>query len=118
MAYLRGSTGENVRLTVDHVRERTFVVGRLIDQARAMQAGLDHQGLLIQIAAQNELLALHVHRLGPIQGLELPDLGLEQNLQILLEDFEGGASLDPSSRATAAPLLEGFEDCAERGDCR
>ena len=67
--------GDSVKVTVDLVRERTFVVRSLIDQSRALRAALDQQGLLLQVAAQNQMLRLHFNRLGAINGMELPGPG-------------------------------------------
>ena len=107
---------EGVKLTVDLVRERTFVVRSLIDQSRALQSALDHQGLLLQVAAQNQMLHLHFNRLGVIGGLELPDLDLDDSTRRILEDIEeepyvsGGSEYDDG--------LSGFDDCLHRGICR
>lgn len=107
---------EGMRMTVDLVRERTFVVRSLIDQARALRSALDHQGLLLQVAAQNQMLRLHFNRLGVIGGLELPDLDLEDSTRRILEDIEE----EPFVSADGAPEdgLTGFDDCLHGGVCR
>lgn len=107
--------GDGVRVTVDLVRERTFVVRSLIDQARAMQAALDQQGLLLQVAAQNQMLRLHFVRLGAINDLELPDLDLEDATRRILEHIEE----EPFAvtEAAAGDGLAGFEDCLNFGVC-
>ncbi len=104
----RAKASEGIRLTVDLVRERTFVVRSLIDQARALRAALDHQGLLLQVAAQNQMLRLHFARLGAIRGLELPDLDIEDSTRRVLEDIEEEAFV--GTTASADPL-DGFDDC-------
>ncbi len=109
---LRGPEG--VRFTVDLVRERSFVVRSLIDQARAMRAALDQQGLLLQVAAQNQMLRLHFVRLGAINGLELPDLEIEDSMRRIIEDIEEEPYVTESG--TGDPL-DGFEDCLETGRC-
>ncbi|MBW2280880.1 MAG: hypothetical protein JRG82_09050 [Deltaproteobacteria bacterium] len=112
----RAQAAEGVQLTVDLVRERTFVVRSLIDQSRALQSALDHQGLLLQVAAQNQMLHLHFNRLGVIGGLELPDLDLEDSTRRIIEDIEeesyvsGGSDYDDG--------LSGFDDCLHSGICR
>ncbi len=111
----RAKASEGIRLTVDLVRERTFVVRSLIDQARALRGALDHQGLLLQVAAQNQMLRLHFARLGAIRGLELPDLDIEDSTRRVLEDIEEEAFV--GSSASADPL-DGFDDCVEWGVCR
>ena len=110
----RGAAG--MRMTVDLVRERTFVVRSLIDQARAMRVALDHQGLLLQVAAQNQMLRLHFNRLGVINGLELPDLDLDDSARRILEDIEE----EPYSVAdgSSGDALAGFDDCLLSGVCR
>ncbi len=110
----RAKASEGIRLTVDLVRERTFVVRSLIDQARALRAALDHQGLLLQVAAQNQMLRLHFARLGAIRGLELPDLDIEDSTRRVLEDIEEEAFV--GTTASADPL-DGFDDCVEWGVC-
>ena len=105
---------EGVRFTVDLVRERSFVVRSLIDQARAMRAALDQQGLLLQVAAQNQMLRLHFVRLGAINGLELPDLEIEDSMRRIIEDIEEEPYVTESD--TGDPL-EGFEDCLRNGRC-
>lgn len=111
----RTKASEGIGLTVDLVRERTFVVRSLIDQARALRGALDHQGLLLQVAAQNQMLRLHFARLGAIRGLELPDLDIEDSTRRVLEDIEEEAFV--GSSASADPL-DGFDDCVEWGVCR
>ena len=102
-------------MTVDLVRERTFVVRSLVDQARALRAALDHQGLLLQVAAQNQMLRLHFTRLGAINGLELPDLDLEDSTRRILSDIEEEpfASLAHSD----SDPLAGFDACVQHGAC-
>jgi hypothetical protein len=110
----RMQAGDGVRKTVDLVRERTFVVRSLIDQARALRAGLDHQGLLLQVAAQNQMLRFHFNRLGAINGLELPDLDIEDTTRRVLEDIEE----EPFAAANESEDgLGGFDDCLNRGVC-
>ena len=111
----RAKASEGIRLTVELVRERTFVVRSLIDQARALRGALDHQGLLLQVAAQNQMLRLHFARLGAIRGLELPDLDIEDSTRRVLEDIEEEAF---SATTASADPLDGFDDCVEWGDCR
>ena len=107
---------EGIRLTVDLVRERTFVVRSLIDQARALRAALDHQGLLLQVAAQNQMLRLHFNRLGVIGGLELPDLDLDDSTRRILEDIEEEPFVSGGSAGEDG--LFGFDDCLHSGVCR
>ena len=118
----RLQASDGIRITVDLVRERNFVVRSLIDQARALRAALDHQGLLLQVAAQNQMLRLHFTRLGAINGLELPDLHLEDSTRRILEDIEEepfALSARNSQQDTAwNDGLGGFDDCAQRGICR
>ena len=111
----RGVSGRGIQLTVDLVRERTFIVRSLIDQARALRASLDQQGLLLQVAAQNQMLRLHFTRLGAINGLELPDLEIEDTTRRIIADIEeepfaasGDYDLDP---------LPGFDACLQHGAC-
>ena len=111
----RAKASEGIWLTVELVRERTFVVRSLIDQARALRGALDHQGLLLQVAAQNQMLRLHFARLGAIRGLELPDLDIEDSTRRVLEDIEEEAF---SATTASADPLDGFDDCVEWGDCR
>ncbi len=111
----RAKASEGIRLTVDLVRERTFVVRSLIDQARVLRRALDHQGLLLQVAAQNQMLRLHFARLGAIRGLELPDLEIEDSTRRVLEDIEEEAFV--GTTASADPL-DGFDECVEWGVCR
>jgi len=111
----QAQTSDGIRETVDLVRERTFVVRSLIDQARALRAALDHQGLLLQVAAQNQMLRLHFNRLGVISGLELPDLDIEDSARRILQDIEEEPFAVTADAALAG--LAGFDDCAERGVC-
>lgn len=111
----RANATEGLRMTVELVRERTFVVRSLIDQARALRAALDQQGLLLQVAAQNQMLRLHFSRLGAISGLELPDLDIDDSTRRILEDIEEEAFLGAS--VTEDPL-DGFDECVEWGICR
>jgi hypothetical protein len=111
----RMQASEGIRLTVDLVRERTFVVRSLIDQARALRASLDHQGLLLQVAAQNQMLRLHFNRLGAINGLELPDLDIEDTTRRILEDIEEEPFVVSSSESEDG--LGGFEECLHFGTC-
>ena len=110
----RANAAEGIRLTVELVRERTFVVRSLIDQARALRAALDHQGLLLQVAAQNQMLRLHFARLGAISGLELPDLDIDDSTRRVLEDIEEEAFVGSSE---SGDPFEGFDDCVEWGVC-
>jgi len=117
----RLQASEGIRMTVELVRERNFVVRSLIDQARALRAALDHQGLLLQVAAQNQMLRLHFTRLGAINGLELPDLHLEDSLRRIVEDIEEepfAVSAHAEQGRTRNDGLGGFDDCAQRGVCR
>jgi hypothetical protein len=117
----RLQASEGIRVTVDLVRERNFVVRSLIDQARALRSALDHQGLLLQVAAQNQMLRLHFTRLGAINGLELPDLHLEDSTRRILEDIEEepfAVSARDSEDAVWNGGLGGFDECAQRGICR
>jgi hypothetical protein len=111
----RMQAGEGVRMTVDLVQERVFVVRSLIDQARALRAALDQQGLLLQVAAQNQMLRLHFTRLGAINGLELPDLDLEDSTRRILEDIEE----EPFGvdAADSGDAMGGFDACVQRGIC-
>ena len=111
----RANAAEGIRLTVELVRERTFVVRSLIDQARALRAALDHQGLLLQVAAQNQMLRLHFARLGAISGLELPDLEIDDSTRRILADIEEEAFVGSSE---SDDPLDGFDDCVEWGVCR
>lgn len=106
---------ESLRLTVELVRDRAFVVRSLVDQARALRSSLDQQGLLLQVAAQNQMLRLHTVRLGVIGGLELPDLRIEATTRHLLEDIE-----EEPYTATAGSTqgLRGFDDCLNFNECR
>ena len=110
---MRASDG--VRMTVELVEERTFVVRSLIDQARALRSALDHQGLLLQVAAQNQMLRLHFNRLGAIHGLELPDLDIEDTTRRILEDIEEEPFVVSSSDDDG---LGGFDSCLHHGECR
>jgi hypothetical protein len=111
----RMHASEGIRMTVDLVRERTFVVRSLIDQSRALRAALGHQGLLLQVAAQNQMLRFHFNRLGAINGLELPDLDIEDTTRRILEDIEEEPFVVSSSEVYDA--LGGFDDCRDRGVC-
>jgi hypothetical protein len=106
---------ESVRMTVDLVRDRAFVVRSLVDQARAMRGALDQQGLLLQVAAQNQMLRLHFVRLGAINGMELPDLKIEESMRHIVEDIQeepfGGTA------SGSFDMLDGFEDCLNYDDC-
>ena len=110
----RVQASQGIKATIDLVRERTFVVRSLIDQARVLRAALDHQGLLLQVAAQNQMLRLHFTRLGAINGLELPDLDLDDSTRRILEDIEE----EPfDATADAGDPLGGFDDCLRNGVC-
>ncbi len=111
----RANASAGILLTIDLVRERTFVVRSLIDQARALRAALDNQGLLLQVAAQNQMLRLHFARLGAISGLELPDLDIDASTRRILEDIEEDAF---ASSSESGDPLAGFDDCVQWGDCR
>ena len=111
----RLQASEGVKATVDLVNERIFVVRSLIDQARALRSALDHQGLLLQVAAQNQMLRLHFNRLGAINGLELPDLEIDDTTRRILEDIEEEPFAASSSEFNDG--LAGFDDCAELGVC-
>lgn len=108
-------TPESLRLTVELVRERTFVVRSLIDQARALRSALDQRGLLLQVAAQNQMLRLQFLRLGAINGMELPDLGIEESMRQILEDIEEEPFVTASESGDA---LIGFDDCLSYGACQ
>ncbi len=110
-----GTWSDGIRQTVGLVRERIFVVRSLVDQARALQPALDQKGLLLQVAAQNQMLQLYSTNLGLIDGLELPDLKLDESIQQIIADIEE----DPQTggpRRSRDPL-RGFDDCAQRGVC-
>ncbi len=112
---------DGIRMTVDLVRERNFVVRSLVDQARALRAALGHQGLLLQVAAQNQMLRLHFTRLGAINGLELPDLHIEDSMRRILADIEEEpftVNARNSQDAAWNDPLGGFDDCLEHGLCR
>jgi hypothetical protein len=111
---LRLSAPESIRMTVDLVRDRSFVVRSLIDQARAMRAALDQQGLLLQVAAQNQMLRLHFVRLGAINGMELPDLEIEESIRRILEDIEEEPFVTASG---SSDPLRGFDDCLDYDQC-
>ena len=112
----RLSAANGIRSTVGLVRERTFVVRSLIDQARALRAALDQQGLLLQVAAQNQMLRFHFTRLGAINGMELPDLEIEDTTnQILAHIDEEPFAVDD---AEFMDPLVGFDDCAYYGACQ
>ena len=111
----RMQAGQGVKATVDLVRERTFVVRSLIDQSRALRAALDQQGLLLQVAAQNQMLRLHFTRLGAINGLELPDLDIDETTRRIFEDIEEepfGIEADAYEDG-----LSGFDECLYNGQC-
>ena len=109
----RMQASDGIRMTVDLVRERTFVVRSLIDQSRALRAALDHQGLLLQVAAQNQMLRLHFNRLGAINGLELPDLDIEDTTRRILSDIEE----EPFVADESGDGLGGFDECLQHGIC-
>ena len=111
----RANASAGILLTIDLVRERTFVVRSLIDQARALRAALDNQGLLLQVAAHNQMLRLHFARFGAISGLELPDLDIDASTRRILEDIEEDAF---ASSGESGDPLAGFDDCVQWGDCR
>ncbi len=111
----RMQASDGVRMTVELVKERTFVVRSLIDQARALRSALDHQGLLLQVAAQNQMLRLHFNRLGAINGLELPDLDIDDTTRRILEDIEEEPYVVSSSDDDG---LGGFDNCLHHGECR
>jgi hypothetical protein len=106
---------EGLRLTLDLVRERTFVVRSLVDQARAMGGALDQQGLLLQVAAQNQMLRLHFVRLGAISGMELPDLRIADSMRRIIEDIEEEPFGESGSDSEGD--LDGFEDCLNYDHC-
>ncbi len=106
---------ESIRMTVGLVRERSFIVRSLVDQARALRTALDQQGLLLQVAAQNQMLRLHFVRLGAINGMELPDLRIEASMRQIIEDIEEEPFVTTSDSADG---LDGFENCLEFGECQ
>jgi len=110
-----GMWSDGIRQTVGLVRERIFVVRSLVDQARALQPALDQKGLLLQVAAQNQMLQLYSTNLGLIDGLELPDLKLDQSIQKIIADIEE----DPQTGTTrrSRDPLRGFDECAQTGVC-
>ncbi len=110
---MQGASG--IRSTVGLVRERTFVVRSLVDQARALRTALDQQGLLLQVAAQNQMLRFHFNRLGAINGMELPDLEIEDTTQQILAHIEEEPF--PIDEDELTDPLFGFDDCAYYGAC-
>lgn len=108
--------GRGLRSTVGLVRERTFVVRSLIDQSRALRAALDQQGLLLQVAAQNQMLRFHFNRLGAINGMELPDLEIEDTTSAIMSHIEEEPF--PINDEEARDPLVGFDDCAYYGSCQ
>jgi len=110
-----GTWSDGIAQTVSLVKERIFVVRSLVDQARALQPALDQKGLLLQIAAQNQMLQLYSTNLGLIDGLELPDLEIDESIQQIIADIEQEPQTS-SARRSRDPL-EGFDDCAQRGLC-
>ena len=107
---------QGLEQTVDLVEQRIFVVRSLVDQVRALQPTLDQKGLLLQVAAQNQMLQLYSNNLGLVDGLEVPDLQLEASMQRIISDIE-----EPSGAARSDPArdpLEGLDECAQRGVCR
>ena len=80
-----------------------------------LRAALDPQGLLLQVAAQNQMLRLHFTRLGAINGLELPALDSEDTTLRIIQDIE-----DEPFAASSAELMDplaGYDDCLHRGVC-
>ena len=104
-----------VQQTVDLVQERIFVVRSLVDQVRALQPALEQKGLLLQVAAQNQMLELYSSNLGLIDGLELPDLKIEESMEKIISDIEDDTKVE--RRSTSRDPLEGLDDCAQRGVC-
>jgi hypothetical protein len=111
------STGwsEGIRQTVDLVQERIFVVRSLVDQVRAIEPALDQKGLLLQVAAQNQMLQLYSTNLGVIDGLELPDLQIEESIERIIADIE--ETPGPTRRTSSRDPLSGLDDCANNGVC-
>jgi hypothetical protein len=60
------------------------------------------------------MLKLHFTRLGAINGMELPDLDIEDSTQRILRDIEDEPFAASSS---SGDPLEGFDDCVEYGSC-
>ena len=110
------SFAQGIEQTVDLVQQRIFVVRSLVDQVRALQPALDQKGLLLQVAAQNQMLQLYSNNLGLVDGLEIPDLELEQSMQRIISDIEEGPETVRSD--PARDPLEGLDECAQRGVCR
>jgi TolA-binding protein len=110
------SFAQGIEQTVDLVQQRIFVVRSLVDQVRALQPALDQKGLLLQVAAQNQMLQLYSNNLGLVDGLEVPDLELEKSMQRIISDIEEGP--ETVHRDPARDPLEGLDDCAQRGMCR
>lgn len=111
------STGwsEGIRQTVDLVQERIFVVRSLVDQVRAIEPALDQKGLLLQVAAQNQMLQLYSTNLGVIDGLELPDLRIEESIERIIADIE--ETPGPTRTSGSRDPLRGLDDCATSGIC-
>ena len=110
------SFAQGIEQTVDLVQQRIFVVRSLVDQVRALQPALDQKGLLLQVAAQNQMLQLYSNNLGLVDGLEVPDLELEKSMQRIISDIEEGPETVRSD--PARDPLEGLDECAQRGVCR
>jgi hypothetical protein len=107
---------QGLEQTLDLVQQRIFVVRSLVDQVRAMQPTLDQKGLLLQVAAQNQMLQLYSNNLGLVDGLEVPDLELETSIQRIISDIEEDPEGVPSE--PRRDPLEGLDECAQRGICR
>jgi hypothetical protein len=110
------SFAQGIEQTVDLVGQRIFVVRSLVDQVRALQPALDQKGLLLQVAAQNQMLQLYSNNLGLVDGLEVPDLELEQSMQRIISDIEEGPETVRSD--PKRDPLEGLDECARSGVCR
>ena len=72
--------------------------------------------LLLQVAAQNQMLRLHFNRLGVIGGMELPDLDLDDSTRRILEDIEEEPFVSADGSEDSG--LVGFDDCLHGGVCR
>ena len=110
------SFAQGIEQTVDLVQQRIFVVRSLVDQVRALQPALDQKGLLLQVAAQNQMLQLYSNNLGLVDGLEVPDLELEKSMQRIISDIEEGPETVRSE--PGRDPLQGLDDCARDGVCR
>jgi hypothetical protein len=99
--------------TAQAVNAQIFHVRSLLDQTRAGQAILEHEGLLLQMVAQTMTLGLLDTRMAAISGTSLPESHFEERIGrigLILEE--------PSSQSLGEePVLFGFDECANGGDC-